>query len=314
MGLRIVFFGTPQTAVPFLDVCAQIAEVPLVVSQPDKPAGRKLEVQPTPVKAAALARGLTVLQPEKPAMILEQLKAAKADLAVVVAYGRIFGQSVIESTRLGLLNVHFSLLPKYRGAAPIQWSLWKGETRSGVSLFWIDKGMDTGPMLLQKDMAVALEDDALSLEEKLVGLGADCLKAALAAIEKGDVRREPQQGEATLAPMLEKTHGAVDFAKPALEVHNQVRALVRWPTAYRELQRNGKPLRFSILKTELFPEVPGTQHPAPGTVVSIEKGRGILIQCSSGRILLQRVQPDGRKPMAAEEFANGLRLKVGDSL
>jgi methionyl-tRNA formyltransferase len=158
--LKTIFFGTPETAVPFLRLLAKETRVVAVVSQPDKPAGRGLEVAPTPVKKAALELGLKVLQPAKPSEIAAELKALGADFGVVVAYGRILKTDVLASTRLGLLNAHFSLLPKYRGAAPVQWALVNGETKTGVSLFWLDEGMDTGPVQDMTETAVGPDEDA----------------------------------------------------------------------------------------------------------------------------------------------------------
>src|SRR5271163_1696817 len=168
--LKTIFFGTPETAVPFLRLLAERTEVLAVVSQPDKPAGRGLSVAPTPVKAAALALGLKVLQPAKPSEIAAELKALTPDLAVVVAYGRLLKRDVLDVPRLGTLNAHFSLLPKYRGAAPVQWSLVRGEKTTGVTLFWLDEGMDTGPVQAMRETAVDPDEDAGALLARLTVL------------------------------------------------------------------------------------------------------------------------------------------------
>src|ERR1700733_822716 len=171
--LKTIFFGTPETAAPFLRLLAKRTRVLAVVSQPDRPAGRGLEVAPTPVKAAALELGLKILQPVKPSDIAAELKGLGADLAVVVAYGRILKADALTATRLGFMNAHFSLLPKYRGAAPVQWSLVRGEKKPGVALFWLDEGMDTGPVRAMRETPVAPDEDSGALLARLTGLGVE---------------------------------------------------------------------------------------------------------------------------------------------
>src|SRR3569832_1319667 len=193
--LKTLFFGTPETAVPFLRLLAKRTQVLAVVSQPDRPAGRGLTVAPTPVKAAALELGLKALQPNKPSEIAAELKALGADLAVVVAYGRILKADALGATRLGFMNAHFSLLPKYRGAAPVQWALVRGEKKTGVSLFWLDEGMDTGPVQAMRETAVDPAEDAGELLARLTALGVELLDAALNELEAGKVARAALEGE-----------------------------------------------------------------------------------------------------------------------
>lgn len=309
--MKTIFFGTPETAVPFLRALAAKTEVLAVVSQPDKPAGRGLEVAPTPVKKAALELGLKVLQPAKPAEIEAELKALGADFALVVAYGRILKPGVLASTRLGFLNAHFSLLPKYRGAAPVQWSLVKGETKTGVSLFWLDEGMDTGPVQSMTETPVGPDEDAPGLLARLTALGVAQFEETLADLAAGKVVRAPQTGAPSLAPLIKREDALMDLGRDAAELHNLVRGFRSWPRARLELASG--PLL--VLKTAL----PGPSDPpgkgAPGAVLAVERGRGVLVECSScSRLWFLEVQPEGKKPLNAAEFANGLRLAAGGFL
>ena len=310
--LKTIFFGTPETAVPFLRLLAKRTQVLAVVSQPDKPAGRGLEVAPTPVKAAALQLGLTVLQPAGPSEIAAELKALAPDLAVVVAYGRLLKSDVLGAPRIGTLNVHFSLLPKYRGAAPVQWSLVRGEKISGVTLFWLDESMDTGPIQAMREVPVDPDEDAGALLSRLTALGVDMLGAELAALEAGKIVRRPQQGEATLAPLIKREDARVDLSRPAAEIHDLARGFRLWPRAY--LEKSGLP-RLLVLKTApAGPSDPPATGRA-GRVLSVDRVRGILVECGSrSRLWLLVVQPEGKKTLDAADFANGLRLAAGGFL
>lgn len=302
--MKTVFFGTPEIAVPFLELCARRSQVLAAVSQPDKPAGRGLAVAPTPVKKKALDLGLRVLQPESPSAIAEPLKALGADLGVVVAYGRILKPDVLGSTRLGLLNVHFSLLPKYRGAAPVQWCLSRGDPRTGVSLFWLDAGMDTGPIQSTRETAVGPDEDAVSLSKRLAELGLDALDQFFA---DGKVVRKPQEGEPSLAPLIKRTDARITRGLCARDIHNLVRAMRIWPKAW--FSTGGGSVQ--VLKTRLEPDGNGK----PWQILRIEPGGGVLVQCErSSRIWFLSVQPEGKKPISAADFANGLRMKAGDFL
>lgn len=309
--MKTIFFGTPETAVPFLRLLASRTEVLAVVSQPDRPAGRGLATAPTPVKAAALELGLKVLQPEKPSEIAAELKALGADLGVVVAYGRILKTDALTSTRLGLLNAHFSLLPKYRGAAPVQWSLVRGEEKTGVSLFWLDEGMDTGPVQSVVETGIHPDEDAPALLGRLTGLGVELLDSVLVDLAAGKVVRRPQEGVASSAPLIEREDARLDLSRPAGELHNLVRGFRSWPRAWLELT-SGKVL---VLRTAVdeSPEPPSTG--VPGRVLFVGRNKGILVECSSrSRLWFLEVQPEGKKPLNAAEFANGLRLAVGGVL
>jgi methionyl-tRNA formyltransferase len=309
--MKTIFFGTPETAVPFLRLLASKTEVVAVVSQPDKPAGRGLETAATPVKLAALELGLKVLQPSKPAEIEMELKALSADLAIVVAYGRILKIGVLSSTKLGFLNAHFSLLPKYRGAAPVQWSLVKGEQRTGVSLFWLDEGMDTGPIQAVLETDIVSDEDAPSLLARLTGLGVELLESVLEDLKAGRISRRAQTGEASLAPLIKREDAKLELTKTAEDLHNLVRGFRSWPRAWLELS-TGKVL---VLKTAPAEPSDPPASGVPGRVLSIGRNKGILVECGSrSRLWFLEVQPEGKKPLNAAEFANGLRLAAGGLL
>ncbi|MEK7383603.1 MAG: methionyl-tRNA formyltransferase [Elusimicrobiota bacterium] len=309
--LKTIFFGTPETAVPFLKALAARTQVLTVISQPDKPAGRGLSIVPTPVKAAALELGLKVLQPSKPSEIAAELAALAPDLAVVVAYGRLLRRDVLEVPKLGTMNAHFSLLPKYRGAAPVQWSLVRGEKRTGVTLFWLDEGMDTGPIQSVLKTEVGPDEDAACLLSRLTQLGVGLLDKTLIDIEAGSVVRAPQQGCATLAPLIKREDARLDLSRPASEIHDLVRGFRLWPRAYLE-NRDG---RLLVLKTAIAGPRDLVGSGRPGTVLSVERGRGILVQCGfRSRLWFLDVQPEGKKALNAADFSNGLRLAVGGFL
>jgi len=309
--MKTIFFGTPETAVPFLDLLAKSTEVVAVVSQPDRPSGRGLETAQTPVKAAALKLGLRVLQPEKPSEIAAELKALGAELGVVVAYGRILKTDALSSTKLGLLNAHFSLLPKYRGAAPVQWSLVRGEKKTGVSLFWLDEGMDTGPVQAVRETDILPDEDAPALLARLTGLGVELLDSVLTGLSAGKVTRTPQEGVPSAAPLIKREDARVDLSRPAEEIHNLVRGFRSWPRAWLELS-TGKVL---ALKTALSAESDAPPQGQAGRVLSVGRNKGILVECGSrSRLWFLEVQPEGKKPLNAAEFANGLRLAAGGFL
>ncbi|MFI5349165.1 MAG: methionyl-tRNA formyltransferase [Elusimicrobiota bacterium] len=310
--LKTIFFGTPESAVPFLRLLAQRTEILAVVSQPDRPAGRGLGVAPTPVKAAALELGLQVLQPAKPSDIAAELKALGADLAVVVAYGRILKSDALAATRLGFMNAHFSLLPRYRGAAPVQWALVRGEKKTGVSLFWLDEGMDTGPVQAMRETEIGPDEDASELLSRLTGLGVEMLGAELESLAAGNVSRLPQSGEPTLAPLIKREDAKIDLARPAQEIHDLVRGFRQWPRAF--LEKNGAP-RLLVLKTALAGPADPIGQGRPGRILAVDRNRGILVQCSSSsRLWFLVVQPEGKKTLNAADFANGLRLAAGGFL
>lgn len=309
--MRIAFFGSPSVAVPFLEACAAEHEVLAVVTQPDKPSGRGLELKAPAVKEAALKLGLHVLQPEKPSTLVGELSALGLDMAVVVAYGRILKPELLAVTKHGFMNVHFSLLPKYRGAAPVQWSLMKGEPETGVTLFWLDAGMDTGPVQRMAATPLPVEEDAPALFPRLVALGVRELRAALVDVAAGKVIRELQKGEPSLAPKLDAAAARIGFDMSARELHDRVRGLAAGPGAWFEARPGNRPLRVKVLKTALEEaEGPGE----PGVLLSVEPDGAVLVQCRVGVVRVREVQPEGKKKLSAAEFVNGLRLRAGQQL
>lgn len=303
--LKTVFLGTPALSVPFLERLHHKTDVAAVVTTPDQPAGRGYELKPPPVKAKALELSLPVLQPAslKSAEDSDPIRALGADVGIVVAYGKLLPKDVLAIPKHGFLNVHFSLLPKYRGAAPIQWALINGETETGVTLFWLDEGMDTGPVFLQKKIAIEPEDDAESLRNNLVDVGVQCLDEALGLIEGGRLTREPQSGQASLAPILKKEDGQIDWAKPAEAIWNQMRGMASWPGTFTG--------GIKILKARPVYELgPGE----PGRIMTVVSGEGPVVKCGRHSLALIQVQPEGKKPMPSWNWWQGARLKIGDPI
>ncbi len=310
--MRTLFYGTPLLAVPYLELAAQELNVVAVITQPDRPLGRGLVTKPGPIKEAALKLNLPVLQPERPSEISQEIQALNADLGIVIAYGRILKTDILKAPRLGHINLHFSLLPKYRGSAPVPWALINGETKTGVSIFWLDEGMDTGPILSQKEAEILPHENATQIMEKLEPLGLGLLKNALQEIARGRYPQTSQEGTPSYAPLLRKADGLINFENSALRIHNLVRGLVLWPRAYFILKDSSGEKRVSVLQTTLE-ATSGTPFPAPiGTLLRVEQERGFLIQCGQGSsVWISRVQPEGKSPMGAAEFLNGRRLTVG---
>lgn len=315
--MKTLFFGTPALAVPYLELLAQQTDLQAVVTTPDEPSGRGYERKATPVKTAALALNKPVLQPEtlKDPTFLPQLQSYAAELAIVVAYGKLLPPAVLKSLKQGFINVHFSLLPAYRGAAPIQRALMQGEKETGVSLFWLDEGMDTGPIFLQKRLTIDDQDDAESLRQKLVPLGIDALKEVFARVVRGEVTRTPQTGKASLAPSLKKDEGKIHWSQAADAIANLVRGTTPWPGAFTFLPAQGKSLRLKIQRVEVRPACPEAPKETPeGGIVYLEREKGFVVKCSRQFLLVLQVQPEGKRAMAAWDFWQGARLKIGDKL
>ncbi|MDD6153906.1 MAG: methionyl-tRNA formyltransferase [Elusimicrobia bacterium] len=309
--LKTIFFGTPDIAVPFLELTRELTDLQLAVTQADKPRGRGMEISPCPVKARARELNIPVLSPEKLKDSFDQIAAVPFDLGIVVAYGKIFRPNFLALPKLGLINVHFSLLPHLRGAAPVQQSLIQGYTKTGVSTFWIREGMDDGPLFLQKPLDILPQDNARTLFEKLVPLGLEALKETLTRAQNGDLPKIPQTGEPTLAPMISKEDALLRPAElNAVTLHNKVRGLACGPKPKIPFTHNGKTEWLQAVRTE-----PGESKPGePGTVLCIERNKGILVKCKEGSLWLCEVHPAGKKPMPAEAFANGRGVKPGDKV
>jgi methionyl-tRNA formyltransferase len=306
--MRLIFLGTPAFAVPTLErIVAAGHEVLLVVTQPDRPRGRGQQAAAPPVKQAALRLGLPVFQPERVrrAEPVDHLRAIAVDAMVVVGYGQIIPQSIIDMAPLGIVNVHGSLLPKYRGAGPIQWALLNGETRTGVTTMRIDAGLDTGDMLLKAEIDIGPEETAVELGQRLAGIGADLLVETLAELQAGRIVPEKQDNaQATHAPLLKKEDGHIDWTRDAAAIHNQVRGLQPWPGAATTFR--GQALH--IWRSRVWN---GAAAGAPGTFASLKPP---VVCCGTGALELLEVQLEGRKRIAASDFANGQRLTENESL
>jgi methionyl-tRNA formyltransferase len=308
--MRIVFMGTPEFAVPSLRACLDVGEVAVVVTQPDKPKGRGRETAPPPVKVLAEERGIPVLQPARlrNTGFADELRAFSPDVCVVAAYGKILPRDVLEVPRRGSVNVHASLLPRWRGAAPIQWAIAAGDPRTGVCLMQMEEGLDTGPVISCAEVAIDPRDTSESLHERLSQLGAELLRRDLPAYVAGQRVPVPQPAEGvTLAPMIKKEDGRLDFRRSAAELERRVRAFSPWPGAYVELHEGDRP---TLLKIHRARAGTSSRPVPPGTVVSASS-EGIEVACAEGSLWLEEVQPEGRRRMNAAEFLAGRRLVPG---
>ncbi len=307
--MNLVFCGTPRFAVPTLEKLVSSGfEVRLVVTQPDKPRGRGLGLAPSPVKSRALELELPVIQPDKIKNNEEfraQLAALQPEAIVVVGYGRIIPQWMIDLPQLGNINLHASLLPKYRGAAPIQWAIAMGETVTGVTTMRIDAGLDTGDILQQREIPIAAEDTAETLAPRLAAIGADLMVETLPGLAAGTVQPRPQDhSRATLAPILKREDGLIDFQRPADEIVNRLRGFQPWPGAFTSFR--GKQLHLWAAK-------PAGASLPPGDI-KVE-GERLLVGCGANTAVeLLEVQPEGKKRMAARDFMHGYRPKPEEKL
>lgn len=328
--MKLIFFGTPQFAVPSLErlIGHEAFEVLAVVTQPDKRRGRGNDLSPSPVKAVAVEHQVPVWQPrrvKKDAEVLEKLRSSHADAFVVVAYGQILSQEILDMPRLGCINGHGSILPKYRGAAPIQWSIYHGEPETGITTMLMDAGMDTGAMLLKATTPIALLDNALDLAKALSIQASDLMVETLLELDQGKVQPIPQDNEqATYAPLIQKEDYQLDWTRPALALHNQIRGF--YPNCVTTL-------RETALKiTATLPlDVPDLVYPAdlvaltqqwqnhdrlsdakPGTVVGLLKGQGAVVQTGQGVLLIKEAQLAGKRSQSGWDFVNGTRLQVGE--
>lgn len=312
--LKTVFFGTPALSVPYLELLHAATDVRLVVTQADKPRGRGMVITPCPVKTRALELGLPVLSPEKLKDIYQEVKNIPFDLGAAVAFGKIFRPDFLALPKLGILNVHFSLLPLLRGAAPVQHALFQDFKKTGVSVFWIAPGMDDGPLFLQKEIPVDAADDAETLFGKLAPLGLGALKEALEQIAQGHIIKTPQTGRPTPAPMIQKEDALLNFqTMTAAEIHHKVRGLACGPRARTRMRLNGKDELLQILRTRL-PLARPEAAAKPGAVLRVERGTGILVECKQGSIWITEVHPAGKKAMSADAFANGRGIKPTDGV
>lgn len=305
--MRALFFGSPAFAVPCLEALTSVAEVACVFSQPDKPAGRGLQLTPPEVKKRALELGLRVEQPAKVRTpeFAELVRSFEADVALVVAYGRILPKAVLEAPRAGCINVHASLLPRWRGAAPIQWAVASGDMVTGVTLMQMDEGLDTGPSIARIETAIGPDETSGELFERLSHVGAELVRTWLPDAVLGKLPRIPQPEEGvTHARLLEKNDGRLDFTQPARLVHARARGMTPWPGAQVEL--GGEWLK--VHGTRLVAESGIAED--PGAIVDITE-QGVHVACAEGVVALLELQQPGKKKLRGAEFAKGARLEVG---
>lgn len=311
--MKIVYMGTPDFAVAPLEAILKAGhEVTAVVTQPDRQKGRGREVQYSPVKECALSYGIPVLQPlkikEKDAV--EELRKYPADIFVVAAFGQLLSEEILNMPRLGCINIHASLLPAYRGAAPIQWCVINGEEKTGVTIMQMAKGMDTGDILLQKEVVLDEKETGGSLFDRLMETGAELIVEVLPKIEAGELTPVVQKEElATYAGKITKDMGNIDFAKSAVTIERLIRGLNPWPSAFTHYK--GKILK--IWEADVVSECANAENPVPGTVIAMDK-ESFTLATGEGALRIRSLQPEGKKRMSCAEFMRGYEVKVGEAL
>lgn len=311
--MKIIYMGTPDFAVAPLEAILKAGhEVTAVVTQPDRQKGRGREVQYSPVKECALAYGIPVLQPlkikEKDAV--EELRKYPADIFVVAAFGQLLSEEILNMPRFGCINIHASLLPAYRGAAPIQWCVINGEEKTGVTIMQMAKGMDTGDILLQKEVVLDEKETGGSLFDRLMETGAELIVEALPKIEAGELIPVVQKEElATYAGKITKDMGNIDFTKAAVTIERLIRGLNPWPSAFTHYK--GKILK--IWEADVVSECVNAENPVPGTVIAMDK-ESFTLAAGEGALRIRSLQPEGKKRMSCAEFMRGYEVKVGEAL
>ena len=311
--MKIVYMGTPDFAVAPLEAILKAGhEVTAVVTQPDRQKGRGREVQYSPVKECALSYGIPVLQPlkikEKDAV--EELRKYPADIFVVAAFGQLLSEEILNMPRLGCINIHASLLPAYRGAAPIQWCVINGEEKTGVTIMQMAKGMDTGDILLQKEVVLDEKETGGSLFDRLMETGAELIVEALPKIEAGELIPVVQKEElATYAGKITKDMGNIDFTKAAVTIERLIRGLNPWPSAFTHYK--GKILK--IWEADVVSECVNAENPVPGTVIAMDK-ESFTLATGESALRIRSLQPEGKKRMSCAEFMRGYEVKVGEAL
>lgn len=320
--MKVVFMGTPEFAVGALEAIILAGhQVLAVVTQPDKPKGRGKEIQVTPVKACAAAHGIPVYQPVriKEQEAVEVLRSFQADIFVVAAFGQILSEEILSMPEYGCVNIHASLLPRYRGAAPIQWAIIQGEGRTGVTIMQMDKGLDTGDMLMKAEVPIDPKETGDSLHDKLAAAGAGLIVEALAAIERGELTPVKQNEEETCyAKMLQKSMGRIDWQQDAKKLDCLIRGLISWPGAYTGFR--GKNLKVweeePMLEAEAAEDAAmqkNIRDAAPGMVVGVDK-EAFYVKTGEGILKILTVQPEGKKRMPVKDFLLGYQIKAGEQL
>lgn len=301
--MKIIFFGTPTFSLPSLKAILDSQdEVIAVVTQPDKKSGRGHIETPSPVKKFALDRGIKIFQPEniRVSSFYDEIERMRPDAIVVVAYGKMLPPSILYLPPYGCINLHASLLPKYRGAAPVQWAIINGEHKTGVTTMLMDEGLDTGDILMQKEVDIYVDDNAETLGKRLSEIGAELLVETLHGLKKNTIRPRPQIGIPTYAPPLKKEDGLINWNKKAVEIYNLVRGVYPWPGAYCYL--NNKRLKINCVKVVEGSGIPGR----------IEKASDeLLVGTLDGLISIIEIQPEGKRIMNSKEFLKGYRIRAG---
>ncbi len=310
--MKIIFMGTPEFAVPSLEMLINEGyEVIAVVTQPDKPKGRGNKLAAPPVKGFALEHGITVLQPAKikTPEFVGQIRELGPDLLVTAAYGKIISKEMLDVPTLGCINVHGSLLPAYRGAAPIQWSIINGEKVTGITTMFTDVGLDTGDMLLKKEIEISSDMTAGELHDAMAVLGAQVLKETLSELKKGTLVRKPQDDSlSSYAPIITKEVGLMDWNKTAQQVHDLVRGTSPWPGAYTFLNES----KMRVWKTCVSTLENKHSH-LPGEIVKVDDN-GLLVKCSDGYIVISELQFDSSKRMKVSDYLRGHKISIGEKL
>ncbi len=310
MRLRIVFMGTPELACASLEALLHCRDFQIagVVTQPDRPKGRDLKLAISPVKELALRHTLPVLQPERARDegFIKSLVSWQPELIVVAAYGQILSRSILELPRYGCINVHTSLLPRYRGAAPIQWAILNDDAETGVTIMQMDAGMDTGGIISQERTPISAEDNAQTLHDRLASIGANLLLRTVPDFVSGKIKPQPQPPDGIVyAPKIKKEDGRIDWAQPARVIWNAVRGLVPWPVAFTFLPATGELVKIWEARI-----VDGSG--APGIILAADK-EGIVVGCGAKALQIRSLQRQGKRRMSAQEFLAGCSLRVGQS-
>lgn len=321
--MRILFIGTGDIGLPTLRLLIDSqnrAEHELlgVVTQPDKPAGRKMELLAPPVKQFAEQRGIPVFQPKKirAPEAVEQIQSLRAEIIVVMAYGQILPRAVLDAASIACLNLHASLLPRHRGAAPIQAAIESGDRETGITVMFMDEGLDTGDILLKKTLAISPDETGGSLHDRLAALAPDALNEALTLLKQSqNVPRTPQDNAlATYAPKLEREHGEIDWSAPREMIERKIRALNPWPVAFTLLpDRAGQPRKLKVFAASCVDGFCESPNQTPGIVLAADRD-GILVATGDSGLLLREIQLEGKRRMSAQEFLSGHRIETGTTL